>query len=273
MNVSDHVYLPSGDKAMMSTNRVVGIVQARMGSTRLPGKVLAPILDVPMLQHQLERVKRAKTLSHIIVATSDQATDDPIVALCETLGVDVYRGSESDVLSRFTGAIASTNADVVVRITADCPLISPHVIDSVVNEFLASDADYVSNTLEPTFPDGVDVEVVRASVLVNVESRATDPAEREHVTLGVYCRPEEYIVKNFAGSSDLSELRWTVDSPEDFEFVTWVYSELYGDNPEFDVPEILGLLAKYPGQSRSGADSKRNAALDGLDTGAMQHKN
>lgn len=261
------------DSAPKTSNaRVIAIVQARMGSTRMPGKVLQPLAGAPMLQRQLERVLRAQTLTRIIVATSDQATDDPIVALCETLGVDVYRGSESDVLSRFVGAINVTEAEVVVRITADCPLMSPHVIDSVVNEFLASDADYVSNTLEPTFPDGVDVEVVRAPVLVNVEAQTTDPAEREHVTLGVYRRPDEYIVKNFSGSPDYSDLRWTVDSPEDFEFVDWVYLQLYANNPEFDLPEIIALLAEHPDKSRTNAHSKRNAALDGLDTGAMQHK-
>ena len=256
----------------MSELSVIAIVQARMGSTRMPGKVMQPLAGAPMLQRKLERVLRAQTLTRIIVATTDLSGDDPIVALCESLGVDVYRGSESDVLARFVGAINVTQADVVVRITADCPLMSPEVIDAVVSSFFESDVDYISNTLVPSFPDGVDVEVVRASALLAIDKSCTDPAEREHVTLGVYRRPDEFNVKNFSGSPDYSDLRWTVDSHEDFEFVDWVYSQLYANSPGFDFPEIIALLAEHPDKSRTNAHSKRNAALDGLDTGAMQHK-
>ena len=260
----------------------LAIVQARMGSTRLPGKVLADLAGAPMLQRQLERVNRAHTLDRIVVATSTDPADDPIALLCEKLDVDCYRGDLTDVLARFIGALdefaagGSSDPEFVVRITADCPLMSPAVIDSVVNAFFAPaennlDCDYMSNTLIATFPDGVDVEVVRVSALREVARTSTDPHEREHVTLGIYRYPELFKVRNFTGETDLSDLRWTVDSPDDLEFVRWVYSQLFEANPEFELADILELIEVNIDKSRTSADSQRNAALDGLDTGAMQH--
>ncbi len=260
------------DQVTTGLGSTIAIVQARMGSNRLPGKVLADLAGAPMLQRQLERVSRARTLDSVVVATSIDKADNPIAELCGSLNIACYRGDLNDVLTRFVGAIEEFTPEVVVRITADCPLMSPVVIDSVVNSFLQSDCDYASNTLEPTFPDGVDVEVVRASALRELARVCTDPHEREHVTLGIYRRPEQFAVRNFTGERDLSDLRWTVDSPEDLEFVRWVYSELFDTNPQFDIAEILELLEGHREKSRSSSDSKRNTALDGLDTGAMQHR-
>ena len=252
---------------------VTAIVQARVSSTRLPGKVLLGLAGAPMLQRQLERVARSSLITNIVVATSTDPSDDPIVELCSDLGIDVYRGDLNNVLARFIGAIDTYGIDTAVRITADCPLISPSVIDAVIAEFMDSDVDYLSNTLQPSYPDGVDIEVFRASLLKELATGDLDSAEREHVTLGVYRRPDSYAVANFAGASDLSSLRWTVDSPEDFGFVTWVYAELFAEQPTFDIPEILDLLERHPDRSRvSGAHAHRNAALDGLDTGAMSHR-
>ena len=250
----------------------VAIVQARMGSTRLPGKVLADLCGAPMLQRQLERVRRATSVDRVVVATSTDDTDRPIAELCKSLDVPCFRGDLNDVLARFLGAIDEFDPEVVVRITADCPLISPSVIDSIVHSFFESDCDYLSNTLEPTFPDGVDVEVVRVRALRALAQLDTDIPEREHVTLGIYRRPEQFVVRNFTGDPDLSDLRWTVDSPEDLEFVRWVYSELFYTNPKFDLAEIMELLGENIDKSRTGSDSRRNAALDGLNTGAMQHR-
>ena len=250
----------------------VAIVQARMGSTRLPGKVLADLCGAPMLQRQLERVRRATSVDRVVVATSTDDTDRPIAELCKSLDVPCFRGDLNDVLARFLGAIDEFDPEVVVRITADCPLISPSVIDSIVHSFFESDCDYLSNTLEPTFPDGVDVEVVRVRALRALAQLDTDIPEREHVTLGIYRRPEQFVVRNFTGDPDLSDLRWTVDSPEDLEFVRWVYSELFYTNPKFDLTEIMELLGENIDKSRTGSDSRRNAALDGLNTGAMQHR-
>ena len=221
------------DSAKREFGSTVAIVQARMGSTRLPGKVLADLCGAPLLQRQLERVHRATSLDRVVVATSTNETDLPIAELCESLDVPCFRGDLNDVLARFLGAINEFDPEVVVRITADCPLISPSVIDSIVQSFFESNCDYLSNTLDPTFPDGVDVEVIRARALRALARLDTDTHEREHVTLGIYRRPEQFVVRNFTGNPDLSNLRWTVDSPEDLEFVRWVYTELFYTNPKF----------------------------------------
>jgi len=163
---------------------------------------------------------------------------------------------------------------VVVRLTADCPLISPTVIDQVVDAFHDSDADYLSNTMEPTYPDGLDVEVVAAGALRAIDNTTTDQDEREHVTLGVYRRTDTFTIENFRDPSgaDHSDLRWTVDNAGDFTFVEAVYHSLYERDPTFNYWDVLTFLEQNPQLNRSAADSARNAALDGLDTGAMQHR-
>ena len=247
----------------------LAILQARMTSTRLPGKVMAPLSGAPMIQRQIERISRATQLSGLVVATSVDPSDDELAAFVSSLGVPVIRGPLDDVLGRFVHAIEAFEPSVVVRLTADCPLTSPAVIDAVIDSFFAGSYDYCSNTLQPSYPDGLDVEVVRSSVLRWVASNSTDPHEREHVTLGVYRRPERFALGNFAGDVDLSGLRWTVDTPEDLAFVRWVYSELFPSSPEFDLADVLELLRAHPLMSRTTIDAARNAALDGLDTGAM----
>lgn len=247
----------------------LGILQARMNSSRLPGKVLAPILGEPMIGRQIERLRRADSLDGFVVATSVDASDDELSDYLTTLDVAVVRGSLDDVLGRFVDVIDEYRPRTVVRLTADCPLASPRVIDRVVGEFHASGLDYVSNTLEPTYPDGLDVEAVRADVLRWVAANSADSHEHEHVTLGVYRRPERFAVGNVRNERDLSNLRWTVDTPEDLEFVRSVYGRLYPGTPDFDVADVLALLDREPGLSRTSMDAERNAALKGLDTGAM----
>jgi len=261
---------PTGRGTITPMTRTVAVVQARMTSSRLPGKVLADLQGRPMVLRQLERLSRATTLDGIWVATSNDASDDPLCEVLEGAGYPVVRGSLTDVLARFILAVDASAADHVVRITADCPLLSAAVVDRVVSEYHRSGADYLSNTMVPTYPDGLDVEVVRAEVLREVAMEATDPAEREHVTLGVYRRDDRYEIANFKGLQDLSALRWTVDTEEDLEFVRWVYGQL-NDEPGFEIEDVLALLERQPGMGRTQADGRRNAALDGLDTGAMQH--
>jgi spore coat polysaccharide biosynthesis protein SpsF len=242
-----------------------------MTSSRLPGKVLEPILGVPMIGRQIERLRRATSLDGLVVATSADPADDPLVAYVSSLGVPVVRGSLDDVLGRFVSVLDEFEPEIVVRLTADCPLASPTVVDRVVSAFDESISDYVSNTLQPTWPDGVDIEVVRASALRWVAANSDDPHEHEHVTLGVYRRPERFRCVNVAGDVDLSALRWTVDNADDLAFVRAVYGELFPANPEFDVDDVLALLTGAPALSRTSANAARNAALDGLDTGAMRH--
>lgn len=248
---------------------VMAIMQARMTSTRFPGKVLAPLAGAPMVIRQLERISRARRLDSVVIATSIDPSDDELVAVLAGAGHRVVRGSLDDVLGRFIAAIDAYEPDVVVRLTADCPLISPRVIDLVVDRFESTGADYASNTMTPTYPDGLDVEVVSAAVLREVASITTDPPEREHVTLGVYRRPDRFRIENVAAERDLSTLRWTVDTPEDYAFVSGVYDELYPQLPDFDLDDVLAYLERHPARNRTEQDAARNAALQGLDTGAM----
>jgi spore coat polysaccharide biosynthesis protein SpsF len=252
----------------------VAIVQARTTSSRLPGKVLMDIHGAPMILRQLDRLKRAQSIDHIVVATSVDASDDDLAGIVQGAGYSIVRGSLDDVLDRFIQVIDDYHPDVVVRITADCPLMSPSVIDQVVQAFHASDAAYLSNTMMPTYPDGLDVEVVLADALRKVSVSSTDPQEREHVTLGVYRHPEHFAVENFVDptGADHSDLRWTVDNSGDLNFVTRVYDALFPLDPGFDYPDILALLKGHPEWSRTESDARRNAALDGLDTGAMHHQ-
>ena len=201
-------------------------LQARMKSTSLQGKILAPLLGEPMVARQLERIQRAQRLDDIVLATSTAPMDDPLVAWAEAEDTKVFRGSQTDVFMRFIEVIDRFQPDAVVRLTADCPLASPAVIDAVIERFQASDVDYCSNTLTPTFPDGLDVEVIRADVLREVAADSTDLHEREHVTLVVYRHPENYRLANFEGIEDHSGLHRNDDTPEDMAFVTVVYRDL-----------------------------------------------
>jgi spore coat polysaccharide biosynthesis protein SpsF len=243
-----------------------------MSSSRYPGKVLAPLAGQPMILRQLERIQRAETLDAIVVATSTDASDDELAEIVKANGFDVVRGDLNDVLARFIKVIDLYQPETVVRLTADCPLISPKVIDQVVTRFQQGDCDYASNTMTATYPDGLDVEVVKASVLQEVYGTSTDKNEREHVTLGVYRQPDKYRIGNVAGDADLSNLRWTVDTPEDYAFVKAIYGELYPDNPNFDLDDVIAYLHEHPERTRTKGDARRNAALAGLETGAMLHQ-
>lgn len=242
-----------------------------MTSSRLPGKVLEPIEGVPMIGRQIQRLRCSELLEGLVVATSVDPSDDPLVTYLESLDVPVVRGSLDDVLGRFVSVLDEYSPEVIVRLTADCPLTSPAVVDQVISAFV-SDVDYVSNTLEPTWPDGVDVEVVRASALRWVAASSDDPHEHEHVTLGVYRRPDRFRCANVRGHVDLSSLRWTVDNADDLAFVRAIYAELQDTVPAFDVEDVLALLERRPELTRTSADAARNAALNGLDTGAMKHQ-
>lgn len=226
---------------------ILAIIQARMSSTRLPGKVLKPIIGRPMLELQLERLKRVTAIGRLVVATSEQSDDDPIAALCEKQSVGIFRGSLSDVLGRYHGALSAFGpADHVVRLTADCPLADPDVIDGCIAQHLASGADYTSNGVERTFPRGLDVEVMTAATLERVHREATAPDEREHVTMHIYRNPQTFQLSHYVQDRKLGSLRWTVDTPEDLEMVRAVYLALYAGKPDFRQADILTLLLAHP---------------------------
>lgn len=228
--------------------KVVCIVEARFNSTRLPGKVLMPILGEPMLGRLIERLKLARTVDEIVVATTDSAADDAVAATAERMGSHTLRGSENDVLDRVVKAAQSREADVIVEVTGDCPLIDPGLVDKVVGDFLVGGADFVSNILPHTTPRGTDVRVFRAADLAEINAKSTDPADHEHVSLHFWEHLDRYQCRNV--EMDLpevvSELRLTVDTAEDLELVRAIYSGLYERNPAFNLVDILDYLNANP---------------------------
>jgi len=230
------------------TGKVLAIIQARMGSTRLPGKMLLPIVDNKgALELMLERVCRSVQLQEIVVATTTSPSDDKLVDLCKHLDYKYFRGDENDVLERYyQAALAFGPAEVIVRLTGDCPLHDPDVIDLVVGEYLKGNCDYVSNTQKYTFPDGLDVEVFSFSVLERVRREASLKSEREHVTSYIWKHPDIFKTINVEYKKDLFGKRWTLDEKEDYEFIKHIYKNLYKKKPAFGMEEVLELLAKHP---------------------------
>jgi spore coat polysaccharide biosynthesis protein SpsF (cytidylyltransferase family) len=220
----------------------VAVVQARMSSRRLPGKVLARLGEQTVLELLLRRLARARELDEIVVATSTEPSDDPVEREAERLSVRVVRGSLTDVLGRYLEAAAATGADAIVRITADCPLMDPDVVDLVVREWRDSGADYATNTLEPrSYPDGLDVEVVTAAALRRAGALAGDPFDREHVTPYIRHHPETFSIKGVHLDPPLGEVRMTLDTPADLEALRRLLDEVGPDATMDDVLKALGL--------------------------------
>ncbi len=230
--------------------KVAVIIQARMGSTRLSGKVLRDLAGEPMLARVVARLARASEVDEVIVATSTLPGDEPIAALCAKRAWRCFRGSEDDVLDRYFQAAHAAGADAVVRITADCPLIDPAVVDQVVRAFREQQPalDYACN-FHPrrTFPRGLDVEILRRDVLERCHREAADPASREHVTAFIYGHPERFQIHGVMNERDESTHRWTVDTPEDFALAETIYRHFGHDH--FTWREALAALAQHPGWS------------------------
>lgn len=223
-------------------------IEARMRSSRLPGKVLKPILGKPMLALMVERLQQARTVDDIIIATTVNSSDDPVVELAEELKIGYFRGSEEDVLARVLGAARAYHADVIIETTGDCPLIEPGILDKVVADYRIGGADFVSNTLEYTTPIGTDVRVFSTEALAEIDRTSNDPADREHVSLHFWEHPEKYRLRNVRTEfpPEVAELRLTVDTPEDFELIRQVYEHLYPENPAFTLADILELFRRKP---------------------------
>lgn len=241
--------------------KTVAIVQARMGSTRLPNKVMRPICGTPMIGLLLERLAKAKRIDQIVLATSKDLRNKPLAQYVRELGYAVYQGSEDDVLDRYYQAAQEAEADTVVRITGDCPLIDPMLIDRVIEFHVQGAYDFVSNAIEPTFPDGLDAAVFRFSLLEQAWLDAKFPSEREHVTLYMRRFPDRYKIGVYKGAPDRSHFRWTVDEPADFEFVSKIYERLYPGKPDFGSDDIYRLLEREPELSKINSGISRNEGL------------
>ncbi len=224
--------------------KVLGILQARMTSNRLPGKVLLDVGGKPMILQQLERIKAAREITDIVVATSSDVSDDPLVEVLEKEKVQYFRGSLLNVASRFLDVIREQDSPTVVRLTADCPLTDPDVIDLVIVQHHDYQADYTSNTLRRTFPKGLDVEVFEVPAFENLLQSSLDAFEKEHVTPGFYNGKRNFKLHSVEQEFDHSGARWTVDYPEDLEFVRNVYDALADFRGIFRASDVAKLGLK-----------------------------
>ena len=239
---------------------IVAIIQARMNSYRLPGKVLADVGGKTMLARVVDRVARAKYVDGIIVATTDQAIDDVIVAECGRIGVRSFRGSERDVLDRYYGAVRRwIEWGSVVRVTADCPLIDPSVIDRVIEGFLIYDVDYASNVSPRTYPRGLDTEVMTFAALEHAWMCARAPQEREHVTPFIYIHPEWFRTLSVTNETDESDLRWTVDEQADLDMVRALYAR-FDNRDDFSWRDALAVARSDPRLTVMNADIMQKGA-------------
>lgn len=235
--------------------RIEAYIQARMGSTRLPGKVLKKVLNRPLLAFLMERVSQSKEINQSMVVTTNQIQDDVIAEFCEENHFHCFRGSEEDVLDRYYQAALLRRPQGIVRLTADCPLIDPEVIDEVIRVFRQNypAIDYVSNCLDRTFPRGLDVEVFSFKALEQAFQNAHRPEEREHVTVYIYRHPDRFKLKNVSHQPSLASHRWTVDTQEDFNLIRLILEHLYPIQPAFRLKDILSLLVQHPNWAQLNA--------------------
>jgi spore coat polysaccharide biosynthesis protein SpsF len=240
---------------------IMAFIQARVSSTRLPGKVLKTILGKPMLEMEIERVQSCKTVDRVAVVTSVHPDDKKIVDLCEGLAIDVFCGSLENVLDRFHQAALKFKPDHIIRLTGDCPLIDAKVVDRMVSLYLEQGCDYGTNCMPPTYPDGLDAEIFSFDALDTAHREASLPSYLEHISLFFEEQPERFKIGNVSHSSDLSDLRWTVDEPEDFEFVKRVFEVLYPVNPRFGMNDVLNLIEERPELAALNNRFMRNEGL------------
>lgn len=244
---------------------VLAVIQARLGSTRLPGKTLADIAGRPMLAHVVDRARAIPGVEEVVLATTVNPRDDRLAEWAATAGLACVRGSEDDLLDRFHSTLAQHPADAVVRVTPDCPILDPEVSGRVVAEWRRREGhvDYVSNVHPPTFPDGLDTEVVPREALETAWRAATLRSDREHVTPFIWRQPERFRLFNVEHTADLSALRWTVDTADDLEFVRAVYDRFGSTGSRrFGMNEVLALLARHPELRELNAEQRRNEGYE-----------
>lgn len=236
------------NESSMKNQKINVIIQARMGSTRLPGKILRPIMGRPMLSYLIERVKLIQMPHTAIIATTTNPQDNVIEDFARQEDILFFRGCEEDVLDRYYQACCKYPADVIVRLTSDCPLIDPSIVDQAIHLFQtdATRLDYLSNTLQRTFPRGMDVEVFSFEVLKMASHEASSPFDREHVTPFLYRHSERFHLSNFTHLPDVSKYRLTVDTSEDFLLINKIFEELYPNKKKFTLDDILRAFEQHP---------------------------
>jgi spore coat polysaccharide biosynthesis protein SpsF len=246
-----------GAGPIVSGKRVAVVVQARTNSSRLPGKVLEPLAGAPAILRMMERVARVKRADSIVVATSDQPSDDALVGVCRANDIPVSRGPLNDVLARIVKAVPA-DAGVVVRLTGDCPLVDPALVDYHIDVFMREQpwAEYVTNAVVRTQPDGLDIEVVSRELLVRADRYAVAEYDREHVLPWVRRRARLVPVTQ---ETDLSALRWTLDTPADYRAIAAIYEHLYPERPQFSSDDVYNLLVRHPELIHLADDDSRTA--------------
>lgn len=240
-------------------NKVNAIIEARMGSTRLPGKTLLPIAGKPAIQLLIERLKITKKIDEIILATTIKAEDDAIEKFCKENQIICYRGSSDDVLGRVYNAAKQYKTDIVVEVTGDCPLLDPWLIDECIDIFLKSDYDYLSNFLVQSYPPGIDVQIFSLRILEEINRLAKSDKFREHVTLYILKHPEKYRMHNVTAPPELCYPDWHIelDEQKDYELIKKIYEALYFNNPRFTTMDIINILKANPDWLKINADVKR----------------
>jgi spore coat polysaccharide biosynthesis protein SpsF len=239
--------------------KITAIIQARTGSSRLPGKTLMNIKGVSLLGHLCKRIKLSKFINEIIIATTIHERDNDIVRFAGNNNIKFYRGSEDDVLDRFYKASSKYKVETIVRVTPDCPMLDPRVMDSVISRFLCGKYDFVSNTIPPTYPDGLDTEAFSFETLQRVWKEAKLPSDREHVTAYIINRPDSFRLFNVEnGGEDISMMRWTVDYKEDFEFINEIFTRLNMSDDIFYMEDVIRLLENSPGIIKLNNSHTRN---------------
>ncbi|MBI5139839.1 MAG: glycosyltransferase family protein [Candidatus Vogelbacteria bacterium] len=244
---------------MTKRKRIVAIIQARLGSTRLPGKTLMTLGGETLLGHLVKRVKASKYVDDIIIATTTNERDDAIVRVAKEKNLNCYRGSENDVLDRFYQAAVAYGVKTIVRVTPDCPILDPEVMDLVIAKYLEGGYNYVSNTIRPSFPDGLDTEVFSFEALEKAWKEAQLASEREHVTVYITKHPELFRIFNVKHvGRNLSHLRWTVDTKRDYDFISKIFKSMPPKKDIFFMSDVLDLLAKNSDLIKINSGMNRN---------------
>lgn len=227
--------------------RVVAIIQARMGSTRLPGKILKEVNNRPLLSYQIERLRQSQYIDELVIATTIEKQDDLIVEFCQENSILYFRGSETDVLERYYEAAVVFKADAIVRITSDCPIIDVQIVDKTIQYFLENGKyDYVSNTIERTYPRGLDTEIFSFAALEKAYNEAVLDRDREHVTAFFYTNPDVFSIGQIKSEIDYSKYRWTVDTEEDFELIKRIIQALYINDSLFTLQDTIKVMKDNP---------------------------